>query len=127
MRKTGREIIKFAVVGFSNFVIIMLTAWALTELVGINYLVSNVAAYLLAFVNNFYWNRVWVFRSADRRLRRQVALFLTAYGCAYAVQLATVFTLVEWVGVRESAAQFVGLFPFGAVNFLMNQRITFKR
>ena len=86
--KNSGEIFRFAVVGFSNFVIIMLTAWLLCDILAMNYLLANCCAYILALANNFYWNRVWVFRSDDRHIRRQIFLFLTAYGCAYVVQLA---------------------------------------
>lgn len=127
MKKSYGEIIKFAVVGFSNFLIIMATAWLMTEMLPVSYLVANICAYLLAFINNFYWNRIWVFKSSDKRISRQVVLFLTAYGCAYAVQIAVVLALVEWAGTDESLAQFIGLFPFGAANFLMNKLLTFRQ
>lgn len=125
--KNSGEIFRFAVVGFSNFVIIMLTAWLLCDILAMNYLLANCCAYILALANNFYWNRVWVFRSDDRHIRRQIFLFLTAYGCAYVVQLAIVFLLVEGIGVEESLANFIGLFPFGAVNFIFNKFLTFRK
>lgn len=125
MKKSNGEILKFALVGFGNFLIIMLTAWIL-KIVGIHYLAANACAYVLAFVNNFYWNRIWVFKSKSGNIRKQIVLFLTAYVCAYFVQIAVVFVLVEWCALNEPLAQFIGLFPFGAVNFIMNKLLTFK-
>ena len=59
MKRTNGEILKFAIVGFANFLIIMATAWLLGEKLALHYMIANVCAYLLAFVNNFYWNRTW--------------------------------------------------------------------
>ena len=127
MKKSVGEVIRFAVVGTSNFVIIIAVAWLLDKVLGINFYVANVVAYALAFVNNFYWNRVWVFRSNDGSVKRQAVLFLVAYGCAYLVQLAVVALLKQGVGLNDSLANFFGLFPFGATNFLMNKYLAFKR
>ena len=126
MKRTNGEILKFAIVGFANFLIIMATAWLLGEKLALHYMIANVCAYLLAFVNNFYWNRTWVFQSTSKKIRRQIVLFLTAYGCAYLVKASVVYALVEGIGTNEPLAQFIGLFPFGAVNFLMNKLLTFR-
>ncbi len=125
--KSKGEIVRFAVVGTSNFVIIMLVANLLDKHCGVNFYVANAIAYVLAFVNNFYWNRVWVFKSVSKAVRRQFVLFLVAYAVAYLVQLATVALLKQVVGVDERLANFIGLFPFGATNFLMNKFLTFQR
>lgn len=126
-KKSVGEIIRFAIVGTSNFVIIMVVAWLLAEQVGINFYAANCVAYVLAFVNNFYWNRVWVFKSRSTAVRRQFLLFLTAYAVAYLVQLATVALFKQVGGVEENLANFIGLFPFGATNFMMNKFLTFQR
>lgn len=126
-KKSVGEIIRFAIVGTSNFVIIMVVAWLLAEQVGLNFYAANCVAYVLAFVNNFYWNRVWVFKSRSTAVRRQFLLFLTAYAVAYLVQLATVALLKQVGGVEENLANFIGLFPFGATNFMMNKFLTFQR
>ncbi len=126
-KKNIGEIIRFAIVGTSNFVIIMLVAWLLAERLGVNFYAANCVAYVLAFANNFYWNRVWVFKSRSAAVRRQFLLFLTAYAVAYLVQLASVALLKQVVGLDENLANFIGLFPFGATNFLMNKFLTFQR
>ena len=126
MNKSYGEIVRFAIVGTGNFLIIMAVAWLLYDCIGINYFAANAAAYALALVNNFYWNRRWVFRSTDGAVARQAALFLTAYGCAYLVQLASVAVLVRWVALDANLANFIGLFPFGATNFILNKFLAFK-
>lgn len=126
MSKRYGEIIRFAIVGTANFLIIMAVSWLLMHLFSINFYVANIVAYVLALVNNFYWNRIWVFRSTEGRMGRQALMFLAAYGIAYLVQLGVVAVLVQWVGVNKSLANFVGLFPFGATNFLLNKFFAFR-
>lgn len=53
-------------------------------------------------------------------------LFLIAFGMAYGAQFLFLIALVELLGCNEYLAQFLGLFVYGAVNFLMNKKITFR-
>lgn len=126
MRKSYGEIIRFAIVGIANFLIIMAVSWLLMHLFGINFYDANIVAYVLALVNNFYWNRIWVFRSTGERMGRQALMFLAAYGIAYLVQLGVIAVLVQWLGVNKDLANFIGLFPFGATNFLLNKFFAFR-
>lgn len=126
MRKSYGEIIRFAIVGTANFLIIMAFSWLLMNLFGINFYVANIVAYVLALVNNFYWNSIWVFRSTGERMGRQALMFLAAYGIAYLVQLGVIAVLVQWLGVNKDLANFIGLFPFGATNFLLNKFFAFR-
>ena len=126
MRKSYGEIIRFAIVGTANFLIIMAVSWLLMHLFSINFYVANIVAYVLALVNNFYWNRIWVFRSTEGRMGRQALMFLAAYGIAYLVQLGVVPVLVHWVGVNNDHANILGLFPIGATNFLLNKFFAFR-
>lgn len=126
MRKSYGEIIRFAIVGTANFLIIMAVSWLLMHLFGINFYVANIVAYVLALVNNFYWNRIWVFRSTGERMGRQALMFLAAYGIAYLVQLGVIAVLVQWLGVNKDLANFIGLYPFGATNFLLNKFFAFR-
>ena len=119
MRKSYGEIIRFAIVGTANFLIIMAVSWLLMHLFSINFYVANIVAYVLALV-------IWVFRSTEGRMGRQALMFLAAYGIAYLVQLGVVAVLVQWVGVNKDLANFVGLFPFGATNFLLNKFFAFR-
>ena len=120
------QIIRFVIVGFSNAVITAVVVWALMHLLGCNYLWSNMAGYVAALVNNFFWSKYWVFSSGKGRLLRESVLFLLAFGCAYATQFLFLLLLVEVIGMNEYLGQFLGLFVYGAVNFVMNKRVTFS-
>ena len=127
MAKTRTEILRFAIVGTANFLIIMAVAWMLNDVANLNYLVSNVIAYIVAFINNFYWNRRWVFCSQEGNAAKQFLLFGAAYGIAYLMQLATVWALVTVASLDYNLANFIGMFPFGASNFMLNKFFTFKK
>ena len=120
------RVMRFVGVGFSNFVIISLPVWIMMHLCQADMLPANITAYAIALVNNFVWNKLWVFRARGGNLLREIALNLIAYGTAYLLQLGCSFALADLLGMNEYVAQFIGLFVFGATNFIMNKLLTFK-
>ena len=124
--KESVRIFRFAIVGFSNAFITAVVVWLFMDVLDCNYLWSNMAGYVAALVNNFFWSKYWVFSSGHGNYWKEVPLFLVAFACAYVTQFLFLLLLVEGLGMNEYLGQFLGLFIYGAVNFLMNKRMTFK-
>lgn len=125
--KETTRIIRFAVIGTLNALITAATIGIMMGVLGIHYLTSNVTAYVLAQTHNFIWCKYWIFPT-DKKSNtwRQVLLFLIAFGMAYVAQFLFLIVLVELWDCNEYLAQFLGLFIYGTVNFLMNKRVTFR-
>ena len=126
--KESTRIFRFALIGTLNAIIMALTVWVMMDVLDVNYLLSNVVAYVVAQIHNFLWCKYWVFPTGDRKSNtwRQVLLFSIAFGMAYGAQFLFLIAMVEGVGLNEYLAQFLGLFIYGGVNFVMNRRVTFK-
>ena len=93
--------------GSLNALITALVIWVLMKGVGCYYLWSNIAGYVAALVNNFFWSNYWIFSYRSGKFEREL--------------------MVEIGDMNEYLAQFLGLFVYGAVNFTMNKRLTFTR
>lgn len=128
--KESVRLVRFVVVGTLNYLITM-------SVIGIimahssfkgDYIVANITAYLIAQTHNFIWSKYWIFPSAGQKnsLWQQIALFCTAFGIAYLIQILFVILMVEGIGVDEILAQFIGIVIYGAVNFVANKKITFR-
>lgn len=125
--KETTRIIRFAVIGTLNALITAATIGIMMGVLGIHYLASNVTAYVLAQTHNFIWCKYWIFPTGKKsNTWRQVLLFLIAFGMAYVAQFLFLIVLVELWDCNEYLAQFLGLFIYGTVNFLMNKRVTFR-
>lgn len=120
------RLFRFCVIGFSNFLIITVTVFVMMSGFSIDSRVTNVCAYTLANISSFYWNKRWVFKSKGGNVWQEIFWFLVAYLCAVGLQFAFFTMLISWLDVNEYLAQFLGMFVFGTVNFLMNKFVTFK-
>ena len=124
--KESVRVLRFAIVGTMNALITAAVIGVCMHILDVNYLITNIAAYTLAQINNFFWSKYWVFGSAGKSYAREVSFFLIAFGFAYLAQFLLLLLLVEGCGMNKYLAQFLGLFVYGLVNFLMNRIVTFR-
>lgn len=130
MKESSIQLFRFAIVGTMNYLITMLVIWIVMTSLSFkgDYIVANVAAYIIAQTHNFIWSKYWIFPAVERKnnLRQQILLFCTAFGVAYCIQLLSVVLMVEWMKINQYTAQFIGIVIYGGVNFMANKKITFK-
>lgn len=125
--KESTRIFRFVIIGTLNALIAAVTVWVMMDVLDVNYLLSNIAAYVLAQIHNFVWCKYWIFPTERKsNTWHQVLLFSMAFGMAYGAQFLFLVGLVEGMDCNEYLAQFLGLFVYGGVNFLMNRKVTFR-
>lgn len=86
---------RFILVGTLNALITVLIVWLMMDKLGCNYIATNITAYVIAQINNFFWSKYWIFSSRTGKFRREIPLFLIAFGCAYCSQFLALLIMVE--------------------------------
>ncbi|MEY8707023.1 GtrA family protein [Bacteroides faecichinchillae] len=128
--KESIRIFRFIIIGTMNALIMALVVWLMMESLSFegDYLVANITAYVIAQIHNFIWCKYWIFPTEKRKnnIWKQILFFCSAFGIAYTAQFLFLILLVEGLDVNEYLAQFLGLFIYGGVNFVVNKKITFK-
>ncbi|MDR0940018.1 MAG: GtrA family protein [Mediterranea sp.] len=126
--KESARVVRFLIIGTMNALIMAFVVWLMMRVLGINYLVANVTAYVVAQTHNFLWCKYWVFAIENKKnsLWQQMLFFCFAFGLAYLAQFLFLVLLVELLGTNAYLAQFLGLFVYGGTNFLLNRRVTFR-
>lgn len=126
MKKTI-QIFRFVVIGTLNALITAFVVWIMMHILDVNYRLSNISAYIIAQTHNFIWSKYWIFPTHKKsNTWRQVLLFIIAFGVSYITQFLFLIGLVEGLGCNEYLAQFLGLFVYGGVQFIMNKQLTFN-
>lgn len=128
--KESVRIFRFIVIGTMNALIMALVVWLMMREISFDgdYMVANVTAYIVAQIHNFIWCKYWIFPKEDRKhpVWRQILFFCSAFFIAYTAQFLFLILLVEVLDVNEYLTQFLGLFIYGAANFIANKKITFQ-
>ena len=126
--KESVRIFRFAVIGTLNALITAFVIWLMMDELSYDYIPANITAYIVAQIHNFIWSKYWIFPIENKKnnIWKQMLFFCSAFGLAYSAQFLFLVTLVECGDVNEYRAQFLGLFIYGTVNFIVNKKLTFR-
>src|SRR2546430_8075900 len=101
MRRTHNwfQLVRFAAVGASGYVVNLATYTLCLHVAGLHYLAAGTVAFVVAVTNNFVWNRHWTFRARDGHAGFQAARFFAVSVAAFLFSLGMLEVLVGGVGV----------------------------
>ncbi len=120
------QLLRFAVVGGSGFVVNLAVFAAAHGLLGAGHAAAAVLAWVVAVSNNFVLNRAWTFRARAGRAAFQGTRFVAVSLAAFAVQLALLELLVAG-GTPALGAQAVAIGLATPINFAGNKLWSFRR
>jgi len=120
------QLIRFAIVGGSGFAVNLLVYALSVHTLGIEYHVAAAAAWIIAGINNFVWNRHWTFKAREGQVHAQAMRFLIVSLAALAFNEVVLTLLIETGGFNEVAGQVLALAASTPVNFLGNKLWSFR-
>ncbi|MHB8658925.1 MAG: GtrA family protein [Solirubrobacteraceae bacterium] len=119
------QLVRFAAVGASGYVVNLAVFTACVHLLGIDYRIASALAFVVSVMNNFWLNRHWTFDAKHSDPTAQGARFLTvslvAFGFSYVILVALVDT-----GTTKVIAQAIAVVAATPLSFLGQKLWSFK-
>ncbi len=129
-RSDPRRLVKFGLVGGWGFAVNMFFLWLLTEVAGLYYLFSSIAAIEISLVNNYVLNDLWTWRDRGKAGKKEYFKRMFRYhiaaSAAMLVNVCVLWALTELAGLHYLASNVLGILCGMALNFSVNDRWTFK-
>ena len=120
------QLLRFAMVGASGYVVNLVVFTVCVHVIGIDYRLGSVIAFVVSVVNNFWLNRHWTFSAKQRHPFLQgvkfFAVSLIAYGFTYVVLVA----LVDGTGMVKVLAQAIAVAAAMPLSFIGQKLWSFK-
>lgn len=107
MKTNLKQIFCFLVVGTLSFIIDYSILFALTEFVGIFYLLAAAIAFLISVIFNFYLSMRFVFDAKNMNLKEQFIIFITTSLLGLALNEVGLLVLVEDTGIDYKIAKLI--------------------
>jgi dolichol-phosphate mannosyltransferase len=120
------QLIRFAAVGASGYVVNLVTYTLCLHGLGLHYLAAGTVAFVVAVTNNFFWNRHWTFKAHDGHAGFQAARFFAVSVAAFLFSLAMLELLAGDLGVQKVLAQAIAIVTATPLNFLGNKLWSFR-
>lgn len=122
------QLIRFASVGVTGYVVNLAVFALCVHGVGIDYKVAAVIAYLISVINNFWWNRHWTFSHNKGEAHpveqglKFFAVSLVTFGFSYVVLIS----LVDGAGLEKVIAQAISIAAATPLNFIGQKLWSFR-
>jgi len=118
---------KYYAIGASGILVNLGLLYYLTEYVGLWYFLSYALAISVSITSNFVLNKFWTFIDSidSQRTIVMYVKFVSVSMLGMAVQLGSIYVLVESLTVYYMLAALISICIAGAINFIINRRWTF--
>ncbi len=128
MRRTHNwlQLVRFAAVGASGYVVNLAVFAACVHLLAIDYRVSSVIAFLISVANNFWWNRHWTFDAKQAHPVDQGARFFAVSVLAFGFTYVVLVALVGGAGLPKVVAQAIAIVAGTPLSFLGQKLWSFR-
>ena len=119
------QLVKFCAVGASGYVVNLCIFALCVEGLGAHHLVGATVAFVVAVLNNFWWNRHWTFRARSGHAGFQAARFFTVSVVAFLFAASVLELLVSVAEMPELPAQAISIIVATPLNFIGNKMWSF--
>ena len=118
---------KYYAIGASGILVNLGFLYYLTEYVGLWYFLSYALAISVSITSNFILNKFWTFIDSidSQRTIVMYVKFVSVSMLGMAIQLGSIYVLVESLTVYYMLAALISICIAGAINFIINRRWTF--
>jgi putative flippase GtrA len=120
------QLVRFSIVGASGYAVNLVLYALCVKALGIDYLVAESVAWIVAAGNNFVWNRHWTFKARDGQMHMQAIRFFVISLVALGFNLVVLQILVKTAGMDKLAAEVIALAASTPLNFLGNKLWSFR-
>ena len=119
------QLARFTLSGFANTGM-GLAAIYIAMALGAQYIIANALGYAIGLVCSFFINRVWTFKVKSKHAHKDILPFVVVALTAYALNLATVVSLVEVLRIPAPQSQLAGVVVYAICSFLGMKYIVFS-
>ena len=121
------QLAKFFLVGGSGYLVNLVTYWLVHDQMGVGHLRSATVAFVVAVINNFWWNRHWTFGARAGHAGFQAARFFVVSLLAFFFALAISQALVAYTSLPDIVSQGISIVVATPLNFLGNKMWSFSQ
>jgi dolichol-phosphate mannosyltransferase len=119
------QLVRFGAVGLSGYVVNLAVFAACVHLLGVDYRLSAVVAFVVSVLNNFWWNRHWTFSAKEDHPAGQAVRFFTVSLIAFGFTYMVLVALVD-AGLMKVLAQAIAIAAGTPLSFVGQKLWSFR-
>jgi putative flippase GtrA len=125
IRSILNEFIRYGIVGVLRTLLGFGLLYILSNVLGANYILSNIIVYSVGLALGFFLHKRWAFRSS-RKWKIEIIPYLVSFALAYSANILTLILLAESFHIDHTISQGASMFVFIIISYLVNKLWTFR-
>ena len=99
----------------------------LTKICGVNYLIANVAAWVLSVLFAYVTNRRWVFESRSSNIAKEITLFFSGRLFSGIVDMVLMFLFIDVLFIDDFISKLLIQVIVVVLNYIISKDVVFKK
>jgi putative flippase GtrA len=124
--KLDRELVLYVFFGALTFLVNIVTYFIFEDLMGINYLISNILAWFFSVLFAYVTNRIWVFESKSPDILKEMSLFFGGRIFSGAVDTGLMYLFIDVLMISDLVSKIVVQVIVIILNYVFSKLIVFK-
>ncbi|WP_405277686.1 GtrA family protein [Methanobrevibacter sp.] len=124
--KLDRELVLYVFFGSLTFLVNIVTYFFFKDLLGINYLISNVLAWFFSVLFAYITNRIWVFESKSPKILKEMSLFFGGRIFSGAVDTGLMYLFIDVLIIGDLISKIVVQVIVIILNYVFSKLIVFR-
>ena len=126
MIKFDRELVLYVVFGAFTFFVNIAVYFLFEDVLGVNYLISNIVAWFFSVLFAYITNRIWVFESKSPDILKEMALFFGGRIFSGVVDTALMYLFIDVMMIGDAISKIVVQIIVIVLNYIFSKLIVFK-
>jgi putative flippase GtrA len=119
------SLLKYALVGVTGLAWDMGLFYVFYEILGINYILSNIVSSTVGVVNNFILNSWFTFKVKDKLLLRFISFFSVALA-GMLLSSGLLAVMIDGVGMNSMLSKAIAVLIVALIQYFVNKKLTFS-
>lgn len=120
-----KEFGRFSLVGALRTLVGVGLLYLLPNVLGVDFIVSNVIVYTIGLAMGFLLHKNWVFQSR-KMWKTEILPYLVSFAVGYLFNVGLLLLQVNILGMNKNVAQVIAMAGFSLVNYVVNKAWTFR-
>jgi len=121
-----KELLLYVVFGVLTTLVNIVVYFIFARLFGINYLISNIIAWVLSVLFAYVTNRIWVFESKSTNIIKEMSLFFGGRIFSGVVDTGLMYLFIDILSIGDFISKIVIQVIVVILNYVISKVIVFK-
>ena len=125
--KLKNELILYVIFGVLTTLVNIAGYLFFTKVCGINYIISNILAWILSVLFAYITNRIWVFESTNGNIIKEISLFFGGRLFSSIVDTGLMYLFVDILFINDFISKIIIQIIVVILNYLISRLVVFKK